>query len=128
MRMIQFLHRHLFTGQRFLLLLLLGVMALGVSSFHPAEKLASGDYYDVRLVKYYPNPATTYINFEFPAEIDKSYTLLIFSFVGKKMAEMPIENNRLSVVLTDYYRGIYIFQLKDKTGKIVETGKFQVTK
>jgi hypothetical protein len=32
------------------------------------------------------------------------------------------------VNLTDFFRGIYIFQLKDPNGKIVETGKFQVNK
>ncbi len=126
--MIRFLHKQLLTGHRLLLLLMLGAGACLVSSFHPVSPVETSDYYDVRLVKYYPNPATTYINFEFPPEVDKSYTLLIFSFVGKKMAEIPIENNRISLVLTDYYRGIYIFQLKDKTGKIVETGKFQVNK
>lgn len=80
----------------------------------------------VKLVKYYPNPAISYINFEFPPEIDKSYTLYIFSFVGKKMTEVAVENNKMVVPLTGYYRGLYVFQLRDKTGRIIETGRFQV--
>lgn len=78
------------------------------------------------VVKCYPNPAVSYVNFEFPQQIDKSYTLYIYSFVGRKMTELPITNRKLMVTLNDYYRGIYVFQLRDKTGRIVETGKFQV--
>jgi len=32
------------------------------------------------------------------------------------------------VNLTDFTRGIYIFQLKDQNGKVIESGKFQVNK
>lgn len=79
-----------------------------------------------KVVKYYPNPAISYINFEFSTDIDKTYNLVIFSFVGKKMTEQAIENNKIVVPLTGYYRGLYVFQLKDKTGRIIETGRFQV--
>lgn len=79
-----------------------------------------------KVVKYYPNPAISYINFEFSTDIDKSHSLVIFSFVGKKMTELAIENNKIVVPLTGYYRGLYVFQLKDKTGRILETGRFQV--
>jgi hypothetical protein len=30
--------------------------------------------------------------------------------------------------LSQYFRGIYIFQLRDKTGKVVEAGRFQVSR
>lgn len=84
--------------------------------------------YQVRIVKCYPNPATSVINFEF-ASADKSNTLQIYSFTGKKMTDQPLSANKISVILgNDFYRGIYIFQLRDKGGKIIETGKFQVVK
>ncbi len=82
----------------------------------------------VQVVKCYPNPATSFVNFEFPKNIDKSNTLLVFSFVGKKMTEMPVSNSKLTVALNDYYRGIYVFQLRDKGGNIIESGKFSVMK
>ena len=106
------------------LVLLIGALLLVCTSFYavsPDEPLLSP-----KVVKYYPNPAISYINFEFPGEIDKSYSLVIFSFVGKKMTETAIENNKIVVPLTGYYRGLYVFQLKDKTGRIIETGRFQV--
>ena len=81
-----------------------------------------------QVIKCYPNPATSFVNFEFPKNIDKSNTLLVFSFVGKKMTEMPVSNNKLTVTLNDYYRGVYVYQLRDKGGNIVESGKFSVIK
>ena len=81
-----------------------------------------------QVVKCYPNPATSFVNFEFPKNIDKSNTLLVFSFVGKKMMEVPVSNSKITVALNDYYRGIYVFQLRDKGGNIIESGKFSVMK
>lgn len=101
------------------LLSLVGV----VCSFQPTHNWVMAD---PKIVKFYPNPATSFINFEFPQQIDKSYSLAIYSFVGKKMTELSVSSKKLVVPLSDYYRGIYVFQLKDKTGKIIETGKFQV--
>ncbi|MBC7720920.1 MAG: T9SS type A sorting domain-containing protein [Pedobacter sp.] len=81
----------------------------------------------VKIIRFYPNPATSVINFEFEA-VDKSYTFQIYNFLGKKMADEPIANNKLSYNLENYYRGLYIFQVRDKGGNIVESGKFQVVK
>lgn len=82
----------------------------------------------VQVVKCYPNPATSFVNFEFSKVIDKTNSLLVFSFVGKKMAEIPVNNNKLTITLNDYYRGVYVFQLRDKGGNIIECGKFSVVK
>lgn len=81
-----------------------------------------------QVVKCYPNPATSFVNFEFPKNIDKSNNLLVFSFVGKKMTEVPVNDSKITVVLNDYYRGVYVYQLRDKGGNIVESGKFSVIK
>ena len=83
----------------------------------------------VKVVKFYPNPAVSVINFEFAKNIDRTYTLQIYTFTGKKMADVSVSANKLSVTLdNDFYRGIYIYQLHDKTGKIIESGKFQVVR
>ncbi len=82
-----------------------------------------------KIVKFYPNPATSLINFEFSNDVDKNYVLQVYSFIGKKMYEAPVSFNKISVILSnDFYRGIYLFRLCDKTGKVIETGKFQVIK
>jgi type IX secretion system substrate protein len=82
----------------------------------------------VKTVKFYPNPAASFINFEFEKKYDNSYSLVIFNFIGKKMTEVKLADQRITVALTDFYRGVYIFQLRDSQGNIVESGKFQVVK
>lgn len=89
-----------------------------------ADRLAQ-----VRLIKFYPNPATSVINFDFQKGIDKNYSLQIFNFMGKKVYELKsLPASRINLELNEFYRGIYIFQLRDKNGSIVESGKFQVNK
>lgn len=81
-----------------------------------------------KIVKFYPNPATSIITFDFQKGYDKSYNLQIFNFIGKKVQEITNVSPKTIVNLNDFYRGIYIFQLKDKNGKVVDSGKFQVSK
>ena len=45
------------------------------------------------------------------------------------MSDQVVTNNKVSVLLgNDFYRGIYVFQLRDKDGKLIESGKFQIVK
>ncbi len=90
-------------------------------------RIASADPSSVRVTKFYPNPAVSQITFDFDQSYDKSYSFQIFNFPGKKVFELTSITSRTVVNVTDFYRGIYIFQLKDKTGKIIESGKFQVS-
>jgi hypothetical protein len=82
----------------------------------------------VEIIKCYPNPASSFVNFEFDKNIDKSYVLQVYSFVGKKMVETPVSNNKITITLSDYNRGLYVYQLRDKSGQTVMAGKFQVVK
>lgn len=81
-----------------------------------------------RIIKFYPNPATSVINFDFQKDYDKSYSFQIYSFVGKKVFELNNLAPKTIVNLTDFYRGIYIFQLRDRNGKVIDSGKFQVAR
>ena len=81
-----------------------------------------------RYMRFYPNPAVSVINFEFQKGYDKSSTLQIYNFIGKKIYDAPTSAAKINISLTDFYRGVYIYQLRDKTGKIIESGKFQVVK
>lgn len=86
--------------------------------------------YDNKLVQMFPNPATTVINFTCQGPTNQQHILQIYSFIGKKMTEVRIfGNTRLTVQLDEnYYRGIYIYQLRDLDGRMIESGKFQVIK
>jgi len=80
------------------------------------------------IIRFYPNPATSFITFDFQKGYDKGYSIQVFSFLGKKMYEAANIGTRTTLNLGDFTRGIYIYQLRDKSGKLVESGKFQVSK
>ena len=48
--------------------------------------------------------------------------------MGRKIYETAPATQRLFVNLDGFFRGVYIYQLRDKYGKIVDSGKFQVVK
>ncbi|WP_197492255.1 T9SS type A sorting domain-containing protein [Arachidicoccus ginsenosidimutans] len=79
-----------------------------------------------KLVTCYPNPATSYINFKFDKTIPASSRLLIYSFSGRKMDELNVKDNLIKISLDNYFRGLYIYQLRDTAGNIIESGRFQV--
>jgi hypothetical protein len=83
---------------------------------------------EIRVLKFYPNPATSIINFEFAKDLEKGYTLQIFNFIGKKVFEVNSISQKNIIPLSEFYRGVYIFQLRDKSGRVLESGKFQVVK
>ena len=105
--------------------LLLSLSATGVAQKSWTEGNAGGTDTAIR---FYPNPATTVINFEFKTAVSSGYTLQVFSFLGRKVLTVPVNNSKLSVNISDLNRGIYVFQLRDANGRIVESNKFQVNK
>ena len=82
----------------------------------------------VKLIKFYPNPAISQITFNFEKGYDKSYSFQIFNFIGKKVFEVASLAPKTIINLAEFYRGFYIFQVRNQAGKIVESGKFQVAK
>ncbi len=103
------------------------IVGISFSSF--AQSKNDGDRLSqVKMIRFYPNPATSVINFDFQKNVDKSYSLQIFNFMGKKVYELKNLSSKMNIELNDFYRGIYIFQLRDKNGSILESGKFQVNK
>ena len=84
---------------------------------------------NTKIVRIYPNPATTVINFEFDKSVASTSTIAVYSFYGKKMNEQRLSNSKVTFILDDNYtRGLYVFQLRDLSGKLIESGKFQVSK
>ncbi len=81
-----------------------------------------------RIVKLYPNPATTYITFDLQKGYERGLSIQVYSFLGKKMYESQNIPSKVTVDLSEFNRGLYMYHLIDVTGKVVESGKFQVTK
>jgi Secretion system C-terminal sorting domain len=81
-----------------------------------------------RIVKFYPNPATSFITFDLQKSTEKGYDIQVYNFLGKVVYEQKNISPRTTINLNDYNRGVYIYQLRERDGKIIESGKFQVSK
>ena len=81
----------------------------------------------IKVNRFYPNPATTVIFFEFK-NTDASYTLQIYNFLGKRLITQQVNSNKITIPLDNFYRGLYVYQLRDALGNIEESGKFQIIK
>lgn len=108
----------------FYIIVLMGFSTTGISQVKPV----SPEKDVLKVTKLYPNPAVSYINFEFDQKPDRPFNIIIFSFIGKKVEDIRASDQKVTVPLTEFYRGLYIFQIRDLEGNIVESGKFQVVK
>ncbi len=81
-----------------------------------------------KTLKSYPNPATTYITIDIQKGYEKGLSIQVFSFLGRKMYETQNVAEKTTIDLSDYNRGVYIYHLRDQSGKIIGSGKFQVSK
>jgi Secretion system C-terminal sorting domain len=108
--------------------ILLVAVIICVSAFKQPEIANSIGDIQTKTIKCYPNPAISFVNFEFPDDyVSKNNIFQVYSFTGKKMFETNVNTAKTTLTFTnDFYRGIYIYQIQDKTGRILETGKFQV--
>ena len=116
----------IFTTLKKLVTILIVLFGISFTSFAQLKPNPEADA--VKVVKFYPNPATSAINFELPRINNKLYTLQIYNFMGRKVSEINAAAQRVAFSLDGFYRGVYIFQLRDQYGKIVDSGKFQVAK
>ncbi len=82
----------------------------------------------VKFMRFYPNPAVTAINFEFQKGYDQFFSFQVYNFIGKKVFDVKTVTPKINISLTDFYRGVYIYQLRDRGGRIIDSGKFQVIK
>ena len=99
-----------------------------LGSFAQKQIVAGASDASVKYMRFFPNPAITSINFEFQKGFDKFYTFQVFNFVGKKVLDLKSVTQKINIPLTEFYRGVYIYQLRDRSGKIIDSGKFQVVK
>ena len=110
--------------------LVLFMVFIGTAGVKAQSRVAGfPDIGSTATVRFYPNPASSYITFEdFLRKYDKNYHIQVFKKKKKKVAEFNLGDPKNILNLSDFFRGIYVFQLKDASGKIVESGKFQVNK
>lgn len=104
------------------------ILTLGIGFNAAAQKQPVAVTSQVKMLKFFPNPATSAINFDFQRDYNNSYTLQIYNFMGKKVYDLKKPSTYTRVSLENFYRGMYVYQLRDRNGFIVDSGKFQVIK
>lgn len=109
--------------KNYTILILLVLFSVGTAH---AQSVRASSVPGTKILRFFPNPATSYINFEFQKDYDRSYVVQVYNFLGKKVADITQVNQRSQIDVSGYTRGIYIYQLKDQTGKVIESGKFQI--
>jgi Secretion system C-terminal sorting domain len=109
------------------ILFVLTTLALTIAAESRAQSGGRQEQSD-KIIRTYPNPATTFVTFEFQRSYDRGFGLQIFNFTGKKVAESTNLLSRNTISLQNFYRGVYLYRLLDRNGKVLESGKFQVVK
>ena len=105
------------------------IFIIGLNFTSSAQnKIASPGNGSEKLIKLYPIPATTVINFDFQSGYDKSLSFQVYNFTGKKVYELKSPTQKIILSLNDFSRGFYYYQLRDKNGRIIETVRFLVLK
>lgn len=113
-------------------ILLISILLFGLNFTSAAQSKTAFPPQDqpekVKILNFYPSPASTVISFDFQRGYSRAYTLQIFNFIGRPVVQLKNVSLHNTINLQDFYRGIYIFKLIDPNGRIVESGKFQVIK
>jgi len=103
-------------------------MVLAVTDVAAQKPVATPASNQKTLVKFYPNPAVNFITFEMKEPVERGSSLQVYSFLGRQVSSVSVNAQRITVNVSDYFRGIYVFQLRAPNGKVVETNKFQVNR
>jgi Secretion system C-terminal sorting domain len=82
----------------------------------------------VKYINTYPNPATEIVNFKFQKGNSRAYSIQIINSIGKRMYQAKGLPNFFTIDLKAerFYRGMYIYQLIDRNGYVIESGKIFV--
>jgi hypothetical protein len=78
-------------------------------------------------VNVYPDPASTEVNLSV-SSTDMANYANIYDITGKKLSSFEVRNNFATVNTSAFAPGLYIYQLYDKSGSLMKTGKFSVAK
>ena len=104
------------------------IIGITFTSFAQNRTVSDAATVQTKFIKSYPNPASTVVNFEFQKGYSRSYSIQILNSIGKKMYESKNIPSLLSINLKEekFYSGVYIYQLIDKNGIVVESGKILI--
>ena len=117
-----------FVSLRRILPILSFILLIAIQSQAQTTRSIPASVSSDRIIKLYPNPATTNITFDLQKGYERGLSIQVYSFLGKKMYENQSVPSKITLDLSEYNRGLYMYHLIDISGKVIESGKFQVTK
>lgn len=105
------------------------ILLIAIQSQGQSSRVSPASDVQDRIVRLYPNPATTYITFDLQKNYKAGLTINVYNGVlGKKVYESVNTPSKVTLALGDFNRGVYIYHVIDPGGKIIESGKFQVSR
>lgn len=78
-------------------------------------------------VSVYPNPATNAVHFTITGNDIANY-INVFDMTGKKITTLDAHNNIAILNSSELASGLYFYQLYNKAGNLMKTGKFSISK
>ncbi len=108
--------------------ILIFIIGINFTPFAQNTSLSNETGVQAKIIKSYPNPASTVVNFEFQKDYNSFYSIQVLNSIGKKMYEAKNIPSLFTINVKEekFYRGIYIYQLMDKNGIVVQSGKLLV--
>ena len=103
-------------------------IGINFTSFAQNKITPDNGIVQAKLIKSYPNPASTVVNFEFQKGYSRAYSIQVLNSIGKKVYQFKNMPSRLTIDIKveKFYRGIYIYQLLDRNGLVIESGKILI--
>ena len=105
------------------------ILLIAIQSQGQSSRTTPTDGQQDKIVKLYPNPATDYVILDLQKNYKSGLTIYVYNGVlGKKVFESVNAPSKITINLGDFNRGVYIYHVVDPNGKILESGKFQVSR
>ncbi len=112
-------------------LLLLIILTFSLTVFTDAQSSRlPGPETASPVLRFYPNPATTFITFDFQSSYVKGCSIAIYNFMGQEVytAKNVASKTTVNLNTDNFKRGLHFYRLYDASGKLLETNRFQVSK
>jgi len=72
----------------------------------------------------YPNPCTNQVTFHLSQQ--NASIVYVYDIAGRELSNVAITNGTSTLSTTSYSPGIYIYRITDKSGNVIDNGKFTV--
>lgn len=85
-----------------------------------AEELANA----ANSLSVYPNPSSSVVNFDI--DYNKAAKVAVMDITGRLVENVNFEFNKAQVNVSNYNKGIYLYQVTDVKGHVIKSGKVTV--